>query len=610
MSTIEAPELPKLYYSTWGYDFYSEHWMAQSNCWMYSMLKFAEANIDLEKDTEAIPLFETLSGSDYIFMHTDPSQWPAAQEAFLEQFATAMEKIPLRKKHVTSVFPVDPFQNYFTYITTEKPVEPPVFDIYKLIEDNMGKSLGELRSVNLEPTLYEKGGLYIYGQHFILHPESKHMLKVSALEEPCYFTTPDFGMPMITSNNMSVNPKYDFQKLNQQLEEIWDIKERIAVHDSDQEQSQGLFRREEVETLLKGKKVAIFKYNKETYSLLRFHELTCYETTVVFDDSVELDDASTYIQSEKTSIPVVKDIDAVDTMDFDAVILTCAINYESEVRFLKRIMQRAVKEKLPVLSLYDDVLKYADIFDGTEDKSHFYRVSVEDYAIDQSDIAQYKNFKPEKTLCIFGTDSVQGKFTTQVYLREALKSKLDTVAHFATEPTGALLNADVGFSRLKEEGMDLRYAIHRELQNELEQQSQLMITGGQNSMVFDPPGGTYRGNASTLIFNEFQPNHVILTAAVDTPIETITKSLDYIQELAAERGISTTVVAFAIMGGRKLQGSRWTETYFMDVRGNKIAKAKKEIEAATGIPIFSVPEEIDLLADKVKSAITAQADIG
>lgn len=603
MSVLEAPELPKLYYSTWGYDFYSEHWMAQSNCWMYSMLKFAEANIDMEKDVEAVPLFETLTGSDYIFMHTDPSQWPAAQEAFLEQFATAMEKIPLRKQQVASVFPVDPFVNYFTYITTEKPSNPPVFDVYKLIEDDLGKSLGELKSVNLEPTLYEKGGLYIYGQHFILYPESKHMLKVSTLEEPYYFTTPDFGMPMLTSNNMRVNPKYDFLKLNQQLEEIWDIKERIAVHDEDQEQSQSLFRREEVEKVLKGKKVAIFKYNKETYSLLRFNELTCYTTTVVFDDSVELEDASTYIQSEKTSIPVVNDIDAVDTLDFDAVILTCAINFESEVRFLKRIMNRAMKEKLPVISLYDDVLKYADIFDGKEDKSNFYRVSVENYEVSQADIDKYRAFKPQKTLCIFGTDSVQGKFTTQIYLREALKDKLNHVAHFATEPTGALLNADLGFSRMAEEGMEIRFTVHRKLQDELEQQSDLMITGGQNSMVYDPPGGTYRGNASTLIFSEFLPNYVILTAAVDTPLETISKSLAYIEELAAENDITTKVIAFAIMGGRKLQGSRWTETYFMDVRGNKIEYAKKSIAALTGIPIFSVPDEIDLLAEKVKSVL-------
>lgn len=603
MSAIEVPELPKLYYSTWGYDFYSEHWMAQTNCWMYSMLKFAEANIDLEKDVEAIPLFETLTGSDYIFMHTDPSQWPAAQETFLEQFTTAMEKIPVRKKQVASVFPVDPFVNYFTYVTTEKPATPPVFDVYKLIEDDQGKSLGELKSVNLEPTLYEKGGLYIYGQHFILHPESKHMLKVSALDEPYYFTTPDFGMPMLTSNNMSVNPKYDFQKLNQQLEEIWDIKERIAVHDADQEQSQSLFKREKVENILKGKKVAIFKYNKETYSLLRFNDLTCFKTTVVFDDSVELDDASTYIQSEKTSIPVVNDIDAVDTLDFDAVILTCALNFESEVRFLKRIMNRAVKEKLPVLSLYDDVLKYADIFEGTEDKSHFYKVSVEDYAVSKADVKKYMAFKPKRTLGIFGTDTVQGKFTTQIYLRETLKEKIKRVTHFATEPTGALLNADIGFSRMTEDDMEKRFTIHRKLQDELEARSDLMITGGQNSIVFDPPGGTHRGNASTLIFSEFLPNYVILTAAVDTPLETIAKSIAYIKELAAEKEITTQVIAFAIMGGRKLQGSRWTETYFMDVRGNKIADAKKKIEAATGIPIFSVPEEIDLLADKVKSVL-------
>jgi 1,4-alpha-glucan branching enzyme len=604
MATTEIPELPKLYYSTWGYDFYSEHWMAEKNCWMYSMLKFAEANIDLEQDTRAIPFFDELTGSDYIFMHTDPSQWPAAQEAFLELFSTAMKEIPLRKKEVATVFPIDPFVNYFTYVSMEKPASEPVFTVYKLVEDDMGKSLGELKSVKLEPTLYEYGGLYIYGQRFLLHPESRYMFKVSCLEAPYHFNTPDFGMPMLTTNNMSVNAKYDFPKLNEQLTEIWGLKERIAVHNTDHERSQSLYRKEELEKVLKGKKVAIFKYNKEAYSLLRFNELTCFDTTVVFDDAVELEDASTYIHADKTAIPVINDINQVEIRDFDAVILTCSLNYESEVSFLKRIMDRAMAEKLPVISLYDDALKYADIFDGTEDITHFYKISLDNYAITGDEIAKWMAYKPEKTLGVFGTDTVQGKFTTQIYLREALKKQLPAVGHFATEPTGSLLSADIGFSRMEEDDMQLRFAAHRKLQSQLEQQCDIVITGGQNSMVFAADGASHRANASTLIFNEFQPSYVILTAAVDTPLVTISKSIDYIKELAAEKGIHTQIIAFAIMGGRKLQGSRWTETYFMDVRENKIEEAKNRIYEATNIPIFSVPQEIDQLADAVYRAIS------
>ena len=599
MAETVIPGLPKLYYSTWGYDFYSGHWMAEENCWMYSMLKFAEANIDLEKDREAIPVFESLTGSDYIFMHTDPSQWPAAKEAFLGLFSEAMEKIPLRKKQVVSVFPVDPFVNYFTYITTEMPVSPPVFDVYKLIEDDLGKSLGELKSVSLEPKLYEKGGLYIYGQYFILHPESRHMLKVSALEDPYYFETPHFGLPILTMNHMRVYAKYDVSVLQNQLEEIWGLKERIAVNPLHKKHSQALFRKEEIGKVMTGKKVAIFKYNKEGYSLIRFNDLANFKTVVVFDDSVELEDASTYIYSKKTSIPVVNDIDAVDTLDFDAVILTCSLNFESEVKFLKRIMDRAVNEKMPVISLYDDVLMYTDIFDGLQDTSHFYKISVEGNVISPADITKYEVFKPKKTLGVFGTDTVQGKFTTQIYLREALKGKLGRVTHFATEPTGALLNADIGFSRVEGEDMKERFAIHRKLQDELEHQSDIVITGGQNSMVFELPGGSKKDNASTLIYSEFQPNYIILTVAVDTSLEVISESLSYIEELASQHQVTTNVLAFAMMGGRKLQGSRWTETYFMDVREEKIEEARRRIQESTGIEVFFVPEEIDLLADKV-----------
>ena len=603
MSAVTIPELPKLYYSTWGYDFYSEHWMAKKNCWMYSLLKYAEANIDLEKDLEALPLFESLTGSDYIFMHTDSSQWEGAQESFLELFQTAMAKIPTRKTQVSSVFPVDPFVNYFTYITTEKPAEEPVFTISKLIEDDLGKSLGAPNYVTLEPTLIEKGGLYIYAQYFLLHPESRHSFEVSCMDEPYYFETPDLGMPMLTTGNMRVKAKYDFANLNKQLEEVWDVKERIAVHTSDYEVSQSIYRRTQLEEVLKGKKVAIFKYNKEAYSLLRFKELSCFETAVVFDDSVELEDAATYIHADKTSIPVVNDLDKVDEIDFDAVILTCAINYETEVRFLKKIMDKAMAGKYPVVSLYDDVLKYADIFEGSEDKSHFYKISVKDFSFTESDVETYRVFKPKKTLAIFGTDSVQGKFTTQIYLREALRARGVKASHFATEPTGTLLSAEVGFSRLDDDHMETRFVVHRMVQDELEQESDLLITGGQNSIVYAPTGASHRDNASSLIFREFNPNYMIFTVAVDTTDEVITKAMEYLEQLSNERETHTRLLGFAIMGGRKLQGSRWTETYFMDVRENKIEEAKERVKKLTGLPIFSIPQEADALAEMVEKAV-------
>ncbi|MEO1054396.1 MAG: DUF1611 domain-containing protein [Bacteroidota bacterium] len=593
------PILPKLFYSTWGYDFYSEAWMAEANCWMYAMIKFAEANIDLEQDKEAAALFELFSGSDYIFMHEDPTQWPGAQESFLAQYESTMSQVTLKKKEVISVFPVDPFLHFFAYVTTEKPREEPMLEVYKTRAGKDDLTLEELRHVKLEPTLYEKGGLYIYGQYFLLHPESDHVFQVpNAQEPPLHFRTPDFGLPMLTMNNMRVHAKYDYTKLSEQLGDVWDIKENISIDFDHVNKSNAIFKKDELEAVLKDKKVAIFKYNKEAYSLLRFHDNLSFKLAVVFDDTVELKDASDYIYAEKTSIPVVNDIEAIDHLDFDALVLTCSLNFESEVRFLKRLMQRAKAEKMPVIALYDDVLKYTDIFDGTEDTSHFYKVHVQDFNITKDDVDKYRAFRPRKTLGIFGTDTVQGKFTTQIYLREALKDKL-TVSHFATEPTGTLVGADVGFSRAEDEDEMHRLAMHRMLQEELEAKSDLMLTGGQNSMIYSPPGKTKKGNASTKIYHQFQPNYIILTMSVDTSMETITKTLEYLEELREKRNLRSKVLAFAIMGGRKIQGSRWTETYFMEVRDEMIEQAKAKVEKLTGIKVFSVPEEIEALATTI-----------
>jgi len=91
--------------------------------------------------------------------------------------------------------------------------------------------------------------------------------------------------------------------------------------------------------------------------------------------------------------------------------------------------------------------------------------------------------------------------------------------------------------------------------------------------------------------------------SVDTSLETISKTLDYLEELSNELDLNSEVLAFAIMGGRKIQGSRWTETYFMDVRDEMIDQAKDKVEKLTGIKVYSVPEELDELAKKVIEAL-------
>lgn len=191
-------------------------------------------------------------------------------------------------------------------------------------------------------------------------------------------------------------------------------------------------------------------------------------------------------------------------------------------------------------------------------------------------------------------------------MREALKKYLQ-VSHWATEPTGTLLGADIGYSR-SYEGLDEqeRFDYERTSINNLAANCDLLITGGQNSIIFSSQDLAREDNPSTLIFNTFLPNYIVLTVAVDTPTKFVEESINYLAELASKQGINTQVVALAMMEGRKIHGSRWTDTYFSSVDKDTIATTKNRMKERFGLPLYIIPLEVDELAQQISRLVKAR----
>jgi 1,4-alpha-glucan branching enzyme len=603
MHMTNIPDVPCLYYSTWGSDFYSEHWLKPVNCWMFAMVKFVEANIDLSSDQNATRAFEEFAGSDLMFIYPDPSQRQRVHGLFIQQFKEVEKKLKFKKREMVCTYPVDPFKTLFVYVTMDKPETKPSF----LIDQISSNGISKIHQVSLEPEMLDESGLSIYYQFFIVPPHANFVFSVENTSCATEFTSPEFGIPLYVTHQLKVRPKYNQASLLEKIQSIWgQQKEQIPLIKNQTKYSQSLYRKDELDDLLRGKRVAVFKYNKEFYSLLRFQELASYELQVVFDDKVTIEDASEYAHVDAKKIPVVSNPAEIDSYDFDAIILTCAINYESEVEILKKLMQHAARRRIPVLSLYDDALQY-DVFDGeTIDDILFYRIGLPQ----QSEIPE-KIVDPQETprniLAVFGTDTVQGKFTTQLYLREALKRYM-RIAHWATEPTGCLLGAEIGYSRT-DESMTVkdRLAFERASIEELSGKFDLVITGGQNSIVFAAQGGSKEDNVSTLIFDTLLPRYVVLTVSVDTAIKQIEDSIAYVAELAAKYQIATRVIALAMMGGRKIRGSRWTETYFAPVDAATVVTAREKLQDAFGLPLYLIPSEVDGLAKQIAMIDLANA---
>ncbi len=215
------------------------------------------------------------------------------------------------------------------------------------------------------------------------------------------------------------------------------------------------------------------------------------------------------------------------------------------------------------------------------------------------------SLQPKKTLAVFGMDTVQGKFTTQLYLRQALARRM-RVRHLATEPTGIVVGADVSFFRVENGDANTIAKVRGALMAELQREADLVITGGQGALTAVPRNMSRRQNPSSNIFRSTMPGWVLFTVAVDTDIGAIHEAQAYLAELAASAGHAACVIGFAMLGGRKLKGSRWTETYFLDAPEQMVERARARITAATGLPVFSIPDDIERLAD----AVCARMNVG
>ena len=592
----EPPSLPRLYYSTWGRDFYSEHWLTPVNCWMYAFIKLAEAHLPEPVDAgsrETWRRFELLSGSDLLFMMPDPTQRERARALFLQRFEDVVSRLPGFTPELLTSFPVDPFKCVLLHVSRSEGEAPP-FVLRRLSRE--GVATDARREITLDPEVLDIAGLRVSYQYFLLHPQAHYALRVEGSAREHTFQMPDYGVPLLIAPDTRTYPKYDPEVLYQKLGEIWDGDQRLPFKQAPTLRSRHLYTRAHVEQVLRGRRTAVFKYNKEGYALLRFRDLSVAPAAVVFDDTVSLDDAGAYIQAGALSVPVCSDPADIARHDFDAVVFTCSLNFESEVPHVRALLEVATRRGLPVVSLYDDILYY-DLFDGLEpDPALFWRVAVpEEDALARPGPEAYG---PRNVLGVFGTDTVQGKFTTQVYLREALAKHVN-VRHHATEPTGILLGADSGYSRVLRVDPSQRLSFERRLMTELAQGCDLVITGGQNGLLYSPPGQDRRDNASTLIYETFLPRLVVLTVSVDTKPEDVLATRDYLETLAREHGVPCTVVGLAMMGGRKLLGSRWTETWFLGVRDEVLEGARRRMQEHTGLRVHAIPEEVDALAQSV-----------
>lgn len=190
-------------------------------------------------------------------------------------------------------------------------------------------------------------------------------------------------------------------------------------------------------------KAAIYPFNKEMHSILRFSDLCNFEINAIADIPQKgLIGKSAYnllgVESEQDLV-ITKDLDAaLSTVDTLIISRTDLVSTLLKRDYQYHAMKKAIEHSVNIFSLdYSDHTLFPDLYKIAAEKSIKIRHPMVGYADLQHAVEYRDTFghigNSTPIIGVFGTGTSQGKFTVQLTLRRELKKRGYNVANVGTE---------------------------------------------------------------------------------------------------------------------------------------------------------------------------------
>ncbi len=189
-------------------------------------------------------------------------------------------------------------------------------------------------------------------------------------------------------------------------------------------------------------KAAIFPFNKEMHSLIRFSNVLPFEISKVYDLKYSghvLGTTDAVMHDPRVKSLTIENIHGIDYNSFDAFVFGHFSEWEGLVGndFRKQLLNDLEKYEKEVFS-FDDITQ----FDYSYSNVYCPKVSLTDLPPNRLG-KLYRINRP--VLGIFGTSSKQGKFTLQLKLRELFIQNQYSVGQIGSEPHSELFGIDYAF---------------------------------------------------------------------------------------------------------------------------------------------------------------------
>lgn len=224
-------------------------------------------------------------------------------------------------------------------------------------------------------------------------------------------------------------------------------------------------------------------------------------------------------------------------------------------------------------------------------------VSPQSYEKDIKYNFQWKlHFIKTPILGIFGTSSVQGKFTLQLELRKRFLASGYKVGQLGTEPTALLFNMDDCFHFGYNSNTDLyRHSIVQKVNNSFSE----MDANGCDIIICGCQGGFLTRNFSKL--NDFSfsqlvfllstnPDIIILCCNIFDDISIIKKTINSIEGL-----IDTNVKGIVLFPVNRVNHELGLFSKTRKATMDEIISFKNLVEYELGIKVYNLEKDIDIL---------------
>lgn len=339
------------------------------------------------------------------------------------------------------------------------------------------------------------------------------------------------------------------------------------------------------------KRAALFPFNKEMHSLIRYYKLLNFDIVAIYDTKYSATVGATtsqILQDDDVKIIKIENLDNINWENFDTLILghLDVLSQTIPGHDLKsHIIKEATRNNKNIYS-FDDIYKseYVDNFD-----------LVYCPYISKSDIPANrlgKLFRTSKPVVgIFGTSSQQGKFTLQLKLRELFLQNGYNIGQIGTEPSALLYGMDyvypMGYnSSVYISGYESIMYLNSAMNELCRKNKDIIIVGAQSGSVTYDTGNVNQYNLPQYDFLlGTLPDAIILCVNPYDDMEYIERTIHFL-EAAIECKVISIVVFPMDMNGVNGAKRRLSE--------EKYIKIKSQMEDFFHIPIYMLGNNNDM----------------